>query len=145
MVLILAFSISVSNKRMNFTRKDQLERYLHDVTKITIGYLIIMSFHSVIQTVCNISHAQLPRSYLSQSELWYRISQQDKDPMYAMQHCDYAITYFNAAIEADRDSYLQKSSNLDLNKYNRKLLAHQSGVSRTLLQKYGKSSTKVSP
>lgn len=121
-----------------FHGRTDMKAYLLDVVLVTVVCFIVLVILSTIESFHKYSSHPIAKSLLSQSGRWYRISLQDKDPIYALQHCDYAIAYFNAARHSASDEILEKGSGTDLHKYHNKLITHQGQILKSLPKSKGR-------
>ena len=112
--------------------------YFQDVVLVTVICFIVLMIVSAIESLHKCSSHSTAKSLLSQSGKWYRMSAQDKDPIYALQHCDYAIAYFNAARHSASDAILEKGSGIDLHKYHNKLINHQMNILKSFPKSKGR-------
>lgn len=118
--------------------------YLVDTVKCTVAFMVVLLVISSVEQASKQLGGIAPKSFLSQSGKWYRISTQDKDPVYALQHCDYAIAYLNAARHGASDHVLEKGSGIDLHKYHNKLASHQMAIMKQLPKMKGRSRSNTS-
>ena len=116
-------------------RNADVKQYLVDVVQVTVAFLILLFVLCSLENISTHYTHQSGKSLLSQSSKWYKISMQDKDLIYALQHCDYAVAYLNAARHISSDTILEKGSGIDLHKYHNKLILHHinllKGVQKT--------------
>lgn len=123
---------------MILDRQDDTKAYLLDASIITITFILIIFVLSTLENLGILNASTIANSLLSQSGKWYKISLQNKDPIYALQHCDYALAYLNAARHSASDISLEKGTGIDLHKYHNKLISHQMQILKSLQKHKGK-------
>lgn len=125
-------------------QREDTKSYLIDTVYVTVAFIIIIFVLCTLENVTGQTTNATGKSILSQSGKWYRICIQDKNPIYALQHVDYAIAYLNAARHISSDVILEKGSGIDLHKYHNKLLSRQLELSKIVHKTKGKMPKNLS-
>jgi hypothetical protein len=129
---------------MYVDRNQDVKMYLVDTVKWTLSFILFILILSALENVPKSNDQLLASSLLFQSGKWYRMCTQNQEVIYALQQCDYAIAYLNAARHAAPDSFLEKTNKTDLHKYHNKLLSHQTNLLKKINPKQI-SKRKTSP
>lgn len=97
-------------------RLTDTKAYIVDSLQVTAGFLIIVVVIKLFEPHESTDTTIIARSLLNQASQWYSLSMQDKQPLYAMQHANYAVAYLNAARHTASDIILEQTSGLDIHK-----------------------------
>lgn len=114
---------------------DDTRQYLVDVLKATAGFVVVTFVYSIVQTTGNSNDSNVAKSLLDQSSRWYKMSLQDKNPIFSMQHLNYALAYLNAARSVSNDTNLERVSGIDVHKLSVQLDKHHLHVLREVSEK----------
>lgn len=122
-------------------QREDTKLYLMDTVYVTLVIILIIFALSTLENITGQTTNSTGTSILLQSAKWYKICHQDKDPLYALQHCDYAIAYFNAARHISNDVILEKGSGINMHKFHNRLLSYQLQLLKQLSKKSSKHVT----
>ena len=113
-------------------KKHDMNIYLLDVIKVTTGFFVLLILNCTLEKCLQRNKKGGAKTLMYQSFKWYELSLQDNDIVYALQHCDYAIAYLNAARNCESDAIIEKIAGVNVYKYNNKLIKHQLNILRHL-------------
>lgn len=123
---------------------EDTKRYLINAVQVTLAVIVLLVVSTSLESLSDNHQGSNAKSFLSQSGKWYRMSLQDRDPFYALQHCDYALAYLNAARHTANDNVLERTGT-DIHRYHNKLLEQQNRLMKTLLPKITGKKSKTPP
>ncbi len=108
--------------------RDDMKLYLIDTLYVTLGCLVFLSLMKMMEGSSHTSDASIAKVLLEQAAKWYKISLQDNQNLYSMQHANYSVAYLNAARHIASDTTLERLSGLDIHKLFKKIDDHQRSV-----------------
>ena len=108
--------------------RDDMKLYLMDSLYVTLGFLILLSLMKMMESTTHTSDVSVAKILLEQAAKWYKISLQDTQNIYSMQHANYSVAYLNAARHIASDTTLERISGLDIHKLFKKIDEHQRSV-----------------
>lgn len=103
------------------------------VAMAVVALLLTLRFADYL-VISGSRDAALGSELLWQGMRWHAMSQQDKHPLFALQHANYAVAYVNSARSACRDANLERLTKIDITATARKVLEHQRQAAKTLSQ-----------
>lgn len=113
-------------------QKDDVNIYLLDVIKVTTGFFVLLILNCTLEKCLQRNKKGGAKTLMHQSFKWYELSLQDNDIVYALQHCDYALAYLNAARNCESDAIIEKIAGVNVHRYNNKLIKHQMQILKHL-------------
>ena len=108
--------------------RDDMKTYLMDSLYVTLGCLVLLSLMKMMESTSHTSDVSVAKVLLEQAAKWYKISLQDTENIYSMQHANYSVAYLNAARHIASDTTLERLSGLDIHKLFKKIDEHQRSV-----------------
>ena len=96
-----------------------------------IGFVVLCKVFDAISSTQS-QEAQSGASMLRQAHEWYNMSVQDSAPIVAMQHINFATAYLNSARHLCRDTLLERSGGLDVQRLSRAIQTHREKVNKAL-------------
>jgi len=108
--------------------RDDIKLYLIDTLYVTLGCIVLLSLMKMMEGTAHTSDVSIAKILLEQSAKWYKISIQDTQNLYSMQHANYSVAYLNAARHIASDTTLERVSGLDVHKLFKKIDEHQRNI-----------------
>ena len=115
-------------------RFDDSDTYLKDTVKVTAASVIFFIIMKVLE-LNRRSDSIISKSLVDQAHRWYTISTQDKSPLYAYQHINFATAYLNAARHSANDTTLEQVSGIDVHGLYKRIDDFQRQTLKTLSTK----------
>lgn len=101
--------------------RENTKAYFIDSMKVTVIFSIFVAFVKMCSYKIQSKDGHIAKSLLEQAYKWNSISEQDQQPLYSLQHSNYAIAYLNAARHTSDDTTLERMSGLDIHKLYKKI------------------------
>ena len=117
--------------------------YITDTLLVTIGAFVLIVVLKLIEPRAFHSNPTFARTLVEQSLKWHALSEQDRQPIVAMQHANYAMAYINAARHLESDVNLERLTKRDMYQLVKELEARQRSTTKDLATKQGGTKPKV--